>query len=207
MLDTPEKGLGIGPIGKKHVEVKTADGNTVTAKDVIMATCVPLQKLSLIAEMEYHRTYCIAIKVPKGYVADCLLYDMAEEYKYIRVTECDAENDYLVVGGCDHKVGQEEPIGRFKELETWTRERFTKAGSVDYAWSGQVFEPVDYMAFIGRDPGTQHTWVITGDSGNGLTHAVLAGEILAAEIGGKGHPWSKLYNPSRVMSILKSGKV
>ncbi len=53
----------------------------------------------------------------------------------------------MVVGGCDHKVGQEEPTGRFQELETWTRERFTKAGSVDYAWSGQVFEPMDYSTY------------------------------------------------------------
>lgn len=201
-----EKGLGIGPIGNKHCEVKTVDGATVTCKDAIQATCVPLHKLSIVAEMEYNRTYCIAIRIPKGSVEDCLLYDQAEAYKYIRITECDAESDYMVVGGCDHKTGQEEPTGRFQELETWTRERFPQAGSVDYAWSGQVFEPVDYMAFIGRDPGTQHTWIITGDSGNGLTHAVLAAEILASEIAGQGHPWSALYKPERVTSLLKSGK-
>ncbi|USW55904.1 Putative FAD dependent oxidoreductase, rieske [2Fe-2S] iron-sulfur domain, yhfW Rieske [Septoria linicola] len=205
--DTQEKEFGIGPIGNKHsVEVKTYEGHTVTAKNVVMATCVPLQKLSVIAEMEYMRTYALAIKVPKNYIEDVLLYDEAEAYKYVRFTEADAENDYLVIGGCDHKVGQEEPTGRFQELETWVRERFTKAGSVDYAWSGQVFEPMDYVAFIGRDPGTQHTWIITGDSGNGLTHGVIAGEILAAEIEGKGHPWSALYKPDRVVSLLKQAK-
>ncbi|KAF2214967.1 hypothetical protein CERZMDRAFT_82850 [Cercospora zeae-maydis SCOH1-5] len=203
--DTQEKGFGIGPIGSKSsVEVKTFEGYTVTAKDVVMATCVPLQKLSVIAEMEYMRTYSLAIKVPKGYVEDILLYDLAEAYKYIRLTKADAENDYIIIGGCDHKVGQEDPTGRFQELETWVRERFTKAGSIDYAWSGQVFEPADYMAFIGLDPGTQHTWIITGDSGNGLTHGVIAGEILASEIEGKTHPWTPLYKPTRVTSLLKS---
>ncbi|PIB00708.1 putative Rieske 2Fe-2S iron-sulfur protein [Cercospora beticola] len=203
--DTQEKGFGIGPIGSKtSVEVKTYEGHTVTAKDVVMATCVPLQKLSVIAEMEYMRTYALAIKVPKGYVEDVLLYDLAEAYKYIRLTEADAENDYIVIGGCDHKVGQEDPEGRFQELETWVRERFTKAGSVDYAWSGQVFEPADYMAFIGLDPGTQHTYIITGDSGNGLTHGVIAGEIIASEIEGKTHPWNPLYKPTRISSLLKS---
>ncbi len=62
------------------------------------------------------------------------------------------------------------------------------------------------MAFIGRDPGTKHTWIITGDSGNGLTHGVLASRILADEIEGKGSPWSKLYTPTRQASILKSAK-
>ncbi|EME45307.1 hypothetical protein DOTSEDRAFT_87689 [Dothistroma septosporum NZE10] len=206
VMDFSEKGLEIGPIGHKTVEVKTIDGYTVKAQDAVQATCIPLHKLSTVAEMEYERTYCIAIKVPKGYVEDALFYDEAEAYKYVRLTHCDAKHDYLVVGGCDHKVGQEEPLGRFKELETWTRERFTKAGSVDYAWSGQVFEPVDFMAFIGRDPGTKHTWIMTGDSGDGLTHFVLGADIIATEIMGQAHPWSKLYRPNRVGSIVKSGK-
>ncbi|KAF2768175.1 hypothetical protein EJ03DRAFT_274650, partial [Teratosphaeria nubilosa] len=206
VMDISEKGLEVLGLGKKTVVVKTIDGHTAHASDAIMATCVPLHKLSVVAEMEYMRTYCIAIKVPKNYVEDCLLYDQAEEYKYVRLTECDAENDYLVVGGCDHKVGQEEPTGRFAELEQWTRERFTRATDVDYAWSGQVFEPKDYMAFIGRDPGTKHTWIITGDSGNGLTHGVLTGDIIAAEISGQSHKWSELYKPNRVTSILKSAK-
>jgi glycine/D-amino acid oxidase-like deaminating enzyme len=114
----------------------------ISCKQAVEATCVPLQKLSVIAEMEYDRTYCIAARIPKGTVEDCLLYDTAEEYKYVRLTECDDKDDYMIVGGCDHKVGQEDPGQRFEELEQWTRERFTKLGSVDYKWSGQVFEPV-----------------------------------------------------------------
>ncbi|RAL11229.1 FAD-dependent oxidoreductase [Aspergillus homomorphus CBS 101889] len=186
------------------VQVKTFNGYTITATDVVQATCVPLQKLSVIAEMEYMRTYCIAIRVPKGAIEDCLLYDEAEAYKYIRFTECDEKDDYLVVGGCDHKVGQENTGGRFEELETWVRERFTKAGSVDYRWSGQIYEPVDYMAFIGKNQGQHHTYVVTGDSGNGLTHGVLAGKLIADEITGVENSWAQLYNPNRLKSIGKS---
>jgi glycine/D-amino acid oxidase-like deaminating enzyme len=202
--EVAEKGLGIGPIGSKDVEIKTMDRNTISASNAVMATCVPLHKLSIVAEMKY--MYCIAVRIPKNSVEDCLLYDLAEAYKYVRLTGCEDRNDYLVIGGCDHKVGKEEPIGRFKELETWTRERFTKAGAVDSAWSGQVFVPVGHVAFIGRDPGTKHTWIVTGDSGNGLTHAVMAGDILASEIEGKAQPWSCLYRPERTASILKSAK-
>ncbi|KAE8394873.1 hypothetical protein BDV23DRAFT_179260 [Aspergillus alliaceus] len=109
---------------------------------------------------------------------------LCEAYKYIRFTDCDGNNDYLVIGGCDHKVGQDQVEGRFQELETWVRKRFTKAGSVDYKWSGQVFEPVDYMAFIGKNQGMSHIYVVTGDSGNGLTHGILAGKLIADEIDG-----------------------
>lgn len=205
VMDVAEKGVSVPLVtDNKHVLVKTESGQTVDCNEAIMATCVPLHKLSIVAEMEYMRTYCIAIKVPKNTVEDCLLYDSAEAYKYTRLTHCDEQSDYLIVGGCDHKVGQEEPTGRFENLEAWARERITQAGSVDYAWSGQVFEPVDYMAFIGRDPGTKHTWIATGDSGNGLTHGVLAGRLLADEIEGTANAWSHLYRPQRLGSIAKS---
>jgi glycine/D-amino acid oxidase-like deaminating enzyme len=107
VMDVQEKGMEIMGIGKKTVVVSTDDGHNVECSDAIMATCVPLQKLSMIAEMEYMRTYCVAIRIPKGTVEDCLLYDTAEDYKYLRITHCDEHDDYLIVGGEDHKVGQE----------------------------------------------------------------------------------------------------
>lgn len=203
-MQVEEKGTEILGIGHKDVYVTTLGGQTIKCRDAVETTCVPLQKLSVIAEEEYYRTYCIAARVPKGSIEDCLLYDSNEIYKYVRLTECDANDDYLVVGGGDHKVGQGDTIAPFQELEKWTRERFPQAGSIDYKWSGQVFEPVDYMAFIGKNQGKKHTYIVTGDSGNGLTHGVLAGKLIADEITGVSNPWAKLYNPSRLASIAKS---
>ncbi|KAI9035153.1 FAD-dependent oxidoreductase [Aspergillus affinis] len=187
-----------------HVRVRTANGNSITASDIVETTCIPIQKLSIVAELEYMRTYCIAIRVPKDYIEDCLIYDQAKAYKYVRFTSCDENEDYLVIGGCDHKVGQDQVEGRFQELETWVRQRFTRAGSVDYKWSGQIFEPVDYMAFIGKNQGMNHTYVVTGDSGNGLTHGILAGKLIADEIEGVENPWASLYDPKRLASIAES---
>lgn len=203
-MSVEEKGIEVLGIGSKHVEVKTASDHTIKCNDAVEATCVPLQKLSIIAQMEFYRTYCIAARVPKGSIEDCLLYDAAEEYKYVRLTACDEKDDYLVIGGCDHKVGQEETEPRFQELETWTRERFPQIGQVDYNWSGQIFEPVDFMAYIGKNQGNNHIYVITGDSGDGLTHGVLAGRLLTDEIEGKENSWADLYSPKRLSSILQS---
>lgn len=192
-------------IGPKGVTIETANGQTITCSSSVEATCVPLQKLSIIAEMEYMRTYCIAIRIPKDIVEDCLLYDTADVYKYVRLTPCDAQHDYLVVGGCDHKVGQEdEQDARYAELERWTRERFTSAGEVDYRWSGQIFEPVDYMAFIGKNSGNDNRYIVTGDSGNGLTHGVLAGKLISDLIVGNSNAWASVYDPKRMATIAKS---
>ncbi|KAF1965922.1 FAD dependent oxidoreductase [Bimuria novae-zelandiae CBS 107.79] len=203
-MDVEEKGIEVLGMDHKDVYVKTIDGHTIKCQDAVEATVIPLQKLSVVAEEEYYRTYCIAIRVPKGSVEDCLLYDSAETYKYIRFTECDDKDDYMVVGGGDHKVGQGDTIAPFAELEKWTRDRFPQAGKIDYKWSGQVFEPVDYMAFIGKNQGKKHTYIVTGDSGNGLTHGVLAGKLIADEITNTPNPWAKLYNPSRLSSIAKT---
>jgi glycine/D-amino acid oxidase-like deaminating enzyme len=113
MISCEEKGLL-----SKEVKVSTLDGQTITCKDGVEATCVPLRMLSVIAEMEYYRTYCITVRIPKGSYEDCLLYDIADPYHYIRFTYCDDKDDYPILGGSDHKVGQEasEAI-HYDELE------------------------------------------------------------------------------------------
>ena len=124
VVSVEEKGIEVLGFGSKSVEVSTLDGHTVTCENAVEATCIPLQKLSVVAQLEFMRTYCIAIRVPKGYIEDCLIYDQAEPYHYARLTACDEKDDYLIVGGGDHKVGQEQEDGRFAELENWTRERY-----------------------------------------------------------------------------------
>src|ERR1700761_6999922 len=62
------------------------------------------------------------------------------------------------------------------------------------------------MGFIGKNPGQKHTYIITGDSGNGLTHGVLAGRLIADEIDDTPNHWANLYSPKRVSSIVKSTK-
>ncbi|KAI1376636.1 DAO-domain-containing protein [Hypoxylon crocopeplum] len=203
-MSVKEKGIELLGLGHKYCQIETESGKTINCEHAVEATDVPLQKLSVVVQMEWNRTYCIALRIPKGSVDDILLYDTADSYKYIRLTPCDVKDDYMIIGGEDHKVGQEDSRGHFEELERWARERFPQAKSVAYQWSGQIFEPADYMAYIGKNQGNQRIYVVTGDSGNGLTHGVLAGKLIADEIEGKPNSWSDLYSPKRVGSIVKS---
>lgn len=69
---------------------------------------------------------------------------------------------------------------------------------VKYKWSGQVQEPDDYVAFIGRAPTRgENVYVATGDSGMGLTHGTIAGILISDLIMGRANPWEKLYDPNR----------
>jgi Rieske Fe-S protein len=118
-------------------------------------------------------------------------------YHYLRLARED-ETDVLIVGAEDHKTGQANDFeARLAKLERWTRAHFPSAGEITDHWSGQVMEPVDGMAYIGRNPGDKNIFVSTGDSGNGMTHGTIAGILIADLICGRENPWTKLYDPSR----------
>jgi nitrite reductase/ring-hydroxylating ferredoxin subunit len=69
---------------------------------------------------------------------------------------------------------------------------------VTFRWSGQIMEPIDSLAFIGRNPGDKNIYVVTGDSGNGMTHGTIAGILLTDLILGRKNEWETLYDPSRI---------
>jgi nitrite reductase/ring-hydroxylating ferredoxin subunit len=67
---------------------------------------------------------------------------------------------------------------------------------VVYRWSGQVLETMDGLAHIGRD--RDGVYVVTGDSGMGMTHGTIAGMLLDDLIVGRENLWARLYDPGRV---------
>jgi glycine/D-amino acid oxidase-like deaminating enzyme/nitrite reductase/ring-hydroxylating ferredoxin subunit len=184
--------------------VTTADGHTITAEDIVVATNSPVNDWMVMhTKQAPYRTYVIGLRVPTGAVPRMLLWDTGDPYHYVRVHAADkpaADYEVLIVGGEDHKTGQAQDTDeRFTRLERWTRQRFPMAQEVLYRWSGQVLEPVDAMAFIGKNPGPdEHIYIATGDSGNGITHGTVAGILLTDLITGRENPWTDLYDPSRI---------
>jgi hypothetical protein len=56
-----------------------------------------------------------------------LYWDTLDPHHYIRTQRVSdgPESEILIVGGEDHKTGQDDdPIKHVRELEDWTRERF-----------------------------------------------------------------------------------
>ncbi len=54
------------------------------------------------------------------------------------------------------------------------------------------------MGFIGEAETESRVWVVTGDSGQGLTHGVIGALVIGDGILGRENPWSELYDPRRV---------
>ncbi|MDB5033489.1 MAG: Glycine/D-amino acid oxidase [Chlorobi bacterium] len=188
--------------GGKRTGVETVDHFMIDAGSVVVATNSPFNDLLVIhTKQAAYRTYVIGLQVAPGTVPRDLFWDTGDPYHYIRIQTSDnGPYDILIVGGEDHKTGQEDdPAARFDRLEKWSRQRFPTAGEVEFRWSGQVMEPVDGLAFIGRNPvDDDNIYIITGDSGNGMTHGTIGGMIITDLIMGREHPWATLYDPGRI---------
>jgi glycine/D-amino acid oxidase-like deaminating enzyme/nitrite reductase/ring-hydroxylating ferredoxin subunit len=186
--------------GKGPYRVTTATGFHVDAASVVVATNSPVNlRFAIHTKQAAYRTYVIGISIPRGSVVRALYWDDDNPYHYLKVVaRPDAETDLLLVGGEDCRTGQDSGKKPFDKLESWTRRRFPDAGAVEYSWSGQVLEPVDSVAYIGRSPGETDVYVITGDSGNGLTHGTLGAMLIRDRILGRHNAWEKLYDPNRI---------
>jgi glycine/D-amino acid oxidase-like deaminating enzyme/nitrite reductase/ring-hydroxylating ferredoxin subunit len=170
--------------------------HVATADAVVVATNVPVNdRVAIHTKQAPYMTYVIGARVPSGSVPQVLSWDTGDPYHYLRTY-----GDLLIVGGEDHKTGQaSDSPERYARLEAWARERFPMMGEVELAWGGQVMETQDYLAFIGRNPADhENVYVVTGDSGMGITHGTIAGMLLTDLILGRANPWEALYDPSRV---------
>lgn len=183
-------------LGRSELQIELESGKSLRARDLIVATNTPISdRFAMHTKQAAYRTYVIGLRLsarmPPG-----LFWDTGDPYHYVRLAE---GGQVLIVGGEDHKVGQSQnPERAWARLEAWARQRFPTVEAVCSRWSGQIQEPFDGLGFIGRDPGvSEHVYIVTGDSGNGLTHAAIAGRMLCELIEGRVSPWSALYDPSR----------
>lgn len=196
-------------IDKHGAEV---NGHTIKAKHIVVATNTPVNNLFTMHTKQFaYRTYVIGALVPKDKIPYNLWWDtgnydtkwIAAPYHYTRITAYDEANDLLIVGGEDHKTGQgddENITGeeRYIKLIEWAKQKFPAITETIFKWSGQVMEPVDGLAYLGRNPGDENIYIITGDSGNGMTHGTLGGMIVSDLILGKKNEWEQLYDPARI---------
>lgn len=187
--------------GGENPTVEIADGKKIRARAVVLATNYPL-KSGLHFKQAPYRTYVIGVRAPKGFVTKALYWDTNDPYNYTRLQE---ENDYdvIITGGEDHLVGHvDDADARYNRLEEWTRTRFPAAQDVMFRWSGEVQEPHDYLAFIGRwSTSEPNIYLASGDSGMGMTHGTIAGILISDLIRGRQNPWKELYDPSRVSTL------
>jgi glycine/D-amino acid oxidase-like deaminating enzyme/nitrite reductase/ring-hydroxylating ferredoxin subunit len=176
-----------------------AGRHSIISDAVVVATNSPVNdRLAIHTKQAPYMTYVIAARIEPGTVQKALYWDTADPYHYVRLHKARG-CEYLIVGGEDHKSGQaDDTAERHGRLEHWARKRFPAMGAIEAAWGGQVMQSLDGVGYIGHNPlDAGNVFVVTGDSGTGLTHGTIAGLLLTDLILGRKNPWQKVYDPSR----------
>jgi len=184
--------------GGEPCRVET-DRGPITAGHVLVATHSPLNKLFLQTRVAPYRSYVLALRVDRP-VGDALFWDTGSPYHYVRRQRV-AQEDLVIVGGEDHKVGHEsDTAARYEGLLEWSRERFT-VRSVEYRWSAQTVEPVDGLPYVGTTPQSDRVLVATGYSGNGMTFGTVAAILMRDLVLGRANEWAELYATGRIKPL------
>lgn len=188
------------------VDVKPGDvsrlelehGPSVLARDVVVATHFPATKTTFQTKLAQYRSYVVA--APTGRSLDALFWDTQNPYHYIRSAQFEG-GSYLIVGGEDHKTGQDSdggPSAAFERLETYAR-RFDVTPTE--RWSAQVVESVDGLPYIGQPSPRERIYVATGYGGNGTTFGTLAAMILSDAVLGRENRYAELYRATRFKAL------
>lgn len=179
--------------------IATAGRYKIRAADVVVATNSPVNvRVAIHTKQAPYRTYALAAKIPRSALHDALYWDTHDPYHYVRLQPLSERTNAVIIGGEDHKSGEaDDGDRRFASLENWARDRLPQMGEVTHRWSGQCLEPTDCAGFIGPSPDNEHVFVVSGDSGQGMTNGVIAGMMIADLLTVGGSPWSELYDPSR----------
>jgi glycine/D-amino acid oxidase-like deaminating enzyme/nitrite reductase/ring-hydroxylating ferredoxin subunit len=188
-----------------RVTLSTVGGPTIRAGAAVFATNSPVNnKVTIHPKQVPYRTYVIAGRAPADAVPDALVWDTwqtrgsDEFYHYVRLQPLGHGEVLLIAGGEDHRSGEADDMeARFKRLEDWTRERWPGLGEVEFRWSGQVLETIDFMPFSGRNPGSDNVYLHTGDSGIGIVNGVAGALTIAPLILGQESRFAALLDPGR----------
>lgn len=190
-----EESLVVGLSEGDRMQLELEHGPSVTATDVILATHFPFTKGAFQTKIAQYRSYVVF--APTAAPLDALYWDTADPYHYVRSAHWNGA-DYLIVGGEDHKTGQEprdSTQGAFERLAEYAR-RFGAEPSG--RWSAQVVESVDGLPYIGRLTPKGRVHVATGFGGNGTTFGTLAAMILCDDLLGKENPYAQTYRATRL---------
>lgn len=195
----------------KH-EIRTDEG-VLAYHSLVSATHVPIQgergtvgAALFQTKLAAYSTYAMEAEI--DHVPEALYWDTNDPYLYVRFDRI-GEKCSVIIGGEDHKTGQEKfPETRYERLLATLKGLFPEARPV-HRWSGQVLETPDGLPYIG-EVGT-HQFLGTGYAGNGITLGTFAAMQICDRVCGKQNAWGDLFSPDRkafagVWEYLKENK-
>lgn len=189
------------------VTVRTDGKHVVHARHAVMATQLPFMDLGgFFVKTAPSRSYAISVKVDAA-LPQAMYLTKDEPSRSVRPALMGGD-DHLIVGGEEHKTGQDEGSERhYATLETWARERF-QVRDVTYRWSAQDYMPADGVPYIGHlVAGKDRIWVATGFKKWGMSNGTVAAMLISDGIAGRESPWRTVFDSERTNLLHSAASI
>lgn len=184
----------------EHARVSAIKGRSVivggqewTADDIVIATHYPILNVPGFYFLRQHqeRSYVLALS-GCGRIED-MYYSIDPGGFSFRQA-----GDFLLIGGCSHRTGENEQGGAYEKLLEAARQYYPDC-KVEARWSAQDCMPHDGIPFIGKySLLTPHLYVATGFQKWGMTSSMAAAMILSDLLSGKENPYQEVFCPQRI---------
>lgn len=181
--------------------------NLVKARNLVVATHQPLnQPWHLFFRKGEYVTYIQEYFSSDVSLPEAIYEDMSDPYHYFRIDYPAGKDEpaRILFGGEDHR--KDIPIRAEKNIRALRQEakQFFRGAHLKLGrhWSGPIIEPLDGLAYIGRDQ-RSGAYFAFGYSGNGLSYAGLAAMIFKEQICGPvgSSSISEIYAVNRLPSL------
>lgn len=182
--------------------VKTESGFTVRARDVIVATHLPIVPQGMFFAKAYPYSHSVvAVEVDPTRMPEGMWISLEKPTHSFRLDRS-GNATYLVAAGQTYKTGvTAEEQASFQDLDKFLQETFG-IDRAAYRWTNEDFEPMDGLPFIGRaSGGTPHLYVATGFNAWGITTGTLAATLLGDLIMGRPNECEGLFDARRIKPL------
>jgi glycine/D-amino acid oxidase-like deaminating enzyme len=181
----------------RAVGMATSSGKELEARALVFATGYELA--DGVPSKGHRRTSTWAFATPPQpqsvWRDGALIWEASTPYLYMRTTR----DGRIVVGGEDEPFSNEQKRDallpdKVKALQRKTSALFpTLDVTADFAWAGTFGESDNGLPFLGAIPGMANCHAVLGYGGNGFTFAVIAAQVIGAELTGSRDPDADLF--------------
>lgn len=181
--------------------LRTADGRTVTAEHVVIATQYPIvDQLKVFTRMTPRREFVIAAPMPAAHDPAGMYITATGDTRSVRTAPYRDGRRLLIVTGEHFRPGTEHVSRHLMRLTDWGRQHFP-IDTLAYRWAAQDHGTTDGLPYIGRFG--DHRYVATGFGGWGLTNGVVAGQLIAGLIDNHPRPYTDIFDPARLHPVAE----
>lgn len=188
------------PVQNVEGDLLTTPYGTVKAKHIVFACHFPFINIPgmYFARLHQERSYVLALDNAPQVEG---MYICAEEGGW----SFRNYGELLLMGGENHRSGENGQGGRYEHLRQKAREWFPESREVAH-WSAQDCITPDGVPYIGRYAASRPNWyVATGFQKWGMTTSMVSAMILRDMICGKESPYAQVFDPGRFEAAALPG--